>query len=113
MTVVYWSTLVLLMYWFYHFLYVLYCGTSLVAAGRAGCSLMCQSSGYHGDFTIWVAFVGMHGLPSLCVMPNFVQSSHEIGQTPLAHQPKVVVSGAQVIYNGGLILPLLSTSWAE
>ena len=39
--------------------------------------------------------------------------SLEIWQTSLTHQPKVVVSGVQVVYDSALILPLLSIPWAE
>ena len=55
----------------------------------------------------------MHELTSLCMMQHFVWHSFEIGQTPLADKPKVVVPGVQVIYDGALILPLLSTPWTE
>ena len=55
----------------------------------------------------------MHALACLCMTPHCIQCNCEIWQTPLSHQPKVVVSSVQVIYNSALILPLLSAPQAE
>ena len=72
---------------FYHFHYALYHGTSLVATGGVGCSPLCQSSRYHGNFSTSPSRLPLqeHVDSSLCVLPHFVWCSCEIWQTP--HTP--------------------------
>ena len=87
------------------------------SAGIAGCFPMCWSwLGYYRDFSTSSSDLPLQkcvGSTSLCVMPHCVQSSHEIWQTPLADQPKVVVPSTEMINHGALILPLLPTPGAQ
>ena len=66
----------------------------------------------------WESLPVEWGVPKCVSLVGITETSlllhliHEIWQTPLTHQPKVVVPSVQVIYNGALVLPLLSAPQA-